>query len=89
LLDWAEYVIIPRQANKTKSQNMSQHIKKEIDTILKKELSRKEFLQVAGAAFLGIVGVTGFMQNLHKLLGKKDIDKVASSGGYGSSPYGH
>jgi hypothetical protein len=78
-----------RQTAKTKVKIMPQHIKKELDIILRKELSRKEFLQVSGAAFLGIIGVTGFVQNLHKLLGKKEADKAASSGGYGSSPYGH
>lgn len=66
---------------------------KEIEALLQKEVDRKEFLRLMGAAILGVVGVTGLVHNLAKLGGgsgsastqKQSSNKAA---GYGRSAYG-
>jgi hypothetical protein len=61
----------------------------DIQALLQKEMSRKEFLRISGAAILGVVGVTSAVQNLHKLAGTQastTSHKVSS--GYGGSAYG-
>lgn len=62
---------------------------KNLQSLLKKDMTRKEFLQTAGAAILGIVGLTAFLKNLDKFAGNQT--KTLSNSkktGYGSSPYG-
>ncbi|MDB5176305.1 MAG: hypothetical protein JWM81_1163 [Candidatus Saccharibacteria bacterium] len=63
--------------------------KVDIDSVLQKEMTRKEFLRLAGAGVLGIVGITGFLQNVNKLASPGNHAKsVTQAHGYGSSPYG-
>lgn len=59
----------------------------ELQELMQKEMSRKEFLRIVGAGVLGIIGVTGLLQNLHKLAGAHTKQNQSVSG-YGSSPYG-
>ena len=60
-----------------------------IQELLSKEMNRKEFLQVMGAAILGIIGISGFLSNLNKFA-KTQIKqpKQNVTSGYGSSAYG-
>ncbi|MDB5175442.1 MAG: hypothetical protein JWM81_300 [Candidatus Saccharibacteria bacterium] len=44
-------------------------IKADIGEFLKMEVSRREFLQMAGVAILSLIGITGFLNSLHKLGG--------------------
>lgn len=63
----------------------------QLKNILQKEMSRKEFLKVSGAAILGLIGVSGFIQNLHKLSGTASTQapaQVKTAKGYGTSAYG-
>ncbi len=63
---------------------------KQIDTLLKQEMSRKEFLAAIG---MGIAAIMGF-SHLIRLLTGKDIQSplqgstLRSNGGYGASVYG-
>ena len=60
-----------------------------IQELLSKEMNRKEFLQVMGAAILGIIGISGFLSILNKFAKtqtKQPKQNVTS--GYGSSAYG-
>lgn len=55
--------------------------------LLEKEVSRKEFLQLAGAAILGIIGFTSFVNNIHKFT-KSQTSKSKGASGYGNASYG-
>lgn len=57
-----------------------------INDIMQKEVSRKEFLYYIGVALLSVIGVTAMLQNLSKLHGGTNQKE---SLGYGASPYGH
>ena len=59
---------------------------KNIHGLLKKDMTRKEFLQAAVAAIVGIVGLTAFMKNIDSFT--RDQTKSVAKVGYGSSPYG-
>ena len=63
---------------------------KTIQELLNKEMSRKQFLQVAGAAVLGIIGFTNFINNLDKIAKTQTVQKPIKEvvSGYGSSAYG-
>jgi hypothetical protein len=64
---------------------------KELEALLHKDMSRKEFLRVMGTGALGVVGITGFLQNLNKMAGVQTSTGAQTkqmSSGYGSSPYG-
>jgi hypothetical protein len=58
---------------------------KVLDDLMQKEVDRKEFLKIAGAGLLGIIGVTGALQSLGKIASPS---QQSQSRGYGSSPYG-
>ncbi len=61
--------------------------KKQLDDLLQQELSRAEFIKVVGLALLGVVGVSGFLKNLHRSLpGQKNTHNLVQ--GYGRGPYG-
>lgn len=66
-------------------------VKEQLDTILHKEMDRKNFLQYSGGILLGVLGITGLLRVI--LSGERSqILKTTSSektgGGYGSSRYG-
>jgi len=63
---------------------------KTIQDLLNKEMNRKQFLQVAGAAILGIIGFTNFINNLDKIAKTQTVKKPSKEvvSGYGSSVYG-
>ena len=56
-------------------------MRNEIDKLFAKEMTRKEFLQYIGSAFLFTVGVGSLIKAI------KPGSRVAQMG-YGSSPYG-
>jgi hypothetical protein len=55
-----------------------------LQTLMQKEMSRKEFLATAG---FGVASIFG-MSTLLGLLGHKPPRAFQSSSGYGSNPYG-
>ncbi len=55
---------------------------KQLEQIMQKEVSRKEFLALVGA---GLVSIFGFSQVLKALLGNKERSQNT---GYGTSTYG-
>lgn len=58
-----------------------------INDLLQKEVSRKEFLKYIGVAILGVIGITQLLNNLQKSLAPKQIEHKQPTG-YGASPYG-
>ena len=66
---------------------MANQYQKQLEDVLQREISRAEFLKFSGVAILGVVGVTGFLKNLHQSIPTKTLQKRAVSG-YGRSPYG-
>lgn len=55
--------------------------------LLQQEVSRKEFLKYAGIAMLGLIGISGMIQNLNKALSsQRSSQKIGK--GYGASAYG-
>lgn len=60
-------------------------IKAQIDELLSKEMSRKEFLQHIGSGMLVLFGISGLMKAL--LQTQPKINRPTSAG-YGSSAYG-
>jgi hypothetical protein len=60
-----------------------------IQEILKKEMSRKEFFQHVGIFILGIVGITSFLAHFSKSFNyqPKQVSS-AQSKGYGARTYG-
>jgi hypothetical protein len=63
---------------------------KHLNTLLVRDMTRKEFLATLG---FGLVSILGFSNLIHLLTGKpinKYIDSASKSkNGYGSSSYGH
>jgi hypothetical protein len=62
----------------------------QLEQILTKEVSRKEFLQHVGVLILGVIGVSALMNRLSQLSGSRS-EKSASlpqSNGYGARSYG-
>ncbi|PID98703.1 hypothetical protein CSA80_05195 [Candidatus Saccharibacteria bacterium] len=59
-------------------------MKQQLDNLMQKEVSRKEFLGMSGLAFVSVFGLGSIVKllNGHSLLSSK------ASKGYGSSPYG-
>lgn len=56
--------------------------KEQLDNLLNMQVSRRQFLTHIGAAFLALIGITAFLNNLDKFTQKK-----ASADGYGWSAY--
>ena len=67
---------------------MVDQYKNQVDGIMKREVSRVDFLKYVGVAFLGIVGVVGFIKNLHEVVPAHANEKTHASKGYGGSAYG-
>jgi len=59
-------------------------MKTQLNGLMQKEVSRKEFLSMSGLAFVSILGLTG----IGKLVTGKSLLSHQSSHGYGSSAYG-
>lgn len=57
---------------------------KNIQELLKRELTRKEFLQVTGLMLLSIVGISGILKNMNNSLSPQ----AKKSDDYGESSYG-
>ena len=68
---------------------MLDQYKQQLDSMMKREVSRSEFLQIIGVALFGLIGVTGFLKNLHESIPAPTTGKNhPASGGYGRSVYG-
>lgn len=64
---------------------------KQMEILMRQDMSRKEFLQVIGVGILGIIGVTTLLQNLRHFAEVSSKQKPANTNvisGYGSTPYG-
>ncbi len=57
---------------------------KQLDELMQKEMSRKEFLTLL---VTGLVAAFGFTNIIHSLL-QKSSHNSSKSAGYGSTPYG-
>lgn len=66
---------------------MANQYQKQLEDVLERQVSRSEFLKFSGVAILGVIGVTGFLKNLHQSIPTKTLQKRSASG-YGRSPYG-
>lgn len=60
---------------------------KEIGELLSRQMTRKEFLQLLGAAILSFVGVANFIAALRRSQPQNDAPKTAGRG-FGSSKFG-
>ena len=58
---------------------------KALQTLMQKEMTRKEFLTALG---LAIASILGFSSVLRLLTGRDHMGGQSSSGGYGSRTYG-
>lgn len=68
---------------------MVNQYKKQLDGIMRREVSRGEFLKLVGVVLLGSVGVIGFFKNLHEIVpAQPPTNNQSTSGGYGRSAYG-
>lgn len=58
--------------------------------LLSQELSRKQFLQLAGAAILSVIGFTAFINNINKFANTRSASTTSKQAGsdYGNSAYG-
>lgn len=65
-----------------------QGLTRQLDDLMRSQMSRGEFLQYTGVALLGLVGITGLLRNLHHALPsqKQSVQKLAA--GYGRGAYG-
>lgn len=61
---------------------------KQIDTILKQEVDRAQFIKYIAVALLGVMGISSFIKNLHKSVTPSAKTSVNRTSGYGKSPYG-
>lgn len=59
---------------------------KVVNTILEKEVSRKEFLSLVGAGILSIVGLTSLLKNLENSFGARNVSNKTIN--YGDDVYG-
>lgn len=62
----------------------------QLESILKKEVSRGQFIKYIAIAIVGAMGITSFLRNLHKSVSPSSSSKttVHNAAGYGKSPYG-
>lgn len=59
-------------------------IRKQLDTVLQKEVDRKDFLKHVGIAAAAVVGVP----TLLKVVGQGNLRPSSNTVGYGASAYG-
>lgn len=63
--------------------------KQQLDNVMQREVSRSEFLKLVGVALLGLIGIVGFLKNLHEIVPSQAVAKNHSTtGGYGGTAYG-
>lgn len=68
---------------------MVNQYKQQIDGVMQREVSRSEFLKFVGIALLGLIGIAGFLKNLHEIVPSQIADKKQPvPSGYGQSAYG-
>lgn len=68
---------------------MVNQYKQQLDSVMQREVSRGEFLKFIGVAALGLIGIVGFLKNLHEIVPSNTTDKNQPvSAGYGRSAYG-
>lgn len=68
---------------------MVDQYKQQLDSVMQRQLSRGEFLKFIGIALLGLVGVIGFLKNLHEAVPARAATKnLPAPVGYGRSVYG-
>lgn len=63
-------------------------MQKQINQVLQRELTRKEFLKAIGLGIMALIGLS----TLHRILSGQDLSnyhKPKSNMGYGSTPYGN
>lgn len=65
-------------------------MKIDVTELLKKEMTRTEFLGLVGAGILSMIGISALMKNLANNLGSTSQPKplTDASKGYGQSTYG-
>lgn len=64
---------------------------KTVENLLKREMTRKDFLKLTGATLIGIVGISNILNNLDKFTGpekKPEVKDQKAVSGYGNSAYG-
>ena len=59
-----------------------------VDELMKKEMSRKDFLHYIGIAFLSMICVAAVLQNVQKSLGGSSHKTEVRQAGYGGTAYG-
>jgi hypothetical protein len=66
------------------------NIKQQLETVLSKEMDRRNFLQYGGTIILALFGITGLLRALMSGIEKTQTNSTdkTSSNGYGSSRYG-
>ena len=62
-------------------------MKDELDSLLQKEMDRKDFLKMVGVGFVAITGVMSLLKTLNGL-GGSSTSSSKRANGYGSSAYG-
>jgi hypothetical protein len=62
-------------------------LRDQVETLLSKEMDRKEFLKYGGLILLSVLGITGILRVLIKDSNSTTIQQP-SNHGYGSSRYG-
>ncbi len=58
-----------------------------LNDLLKKQVTRREFLTHIGLAVISLLGISGMLKNLNKSLETKDHKAVSDQGGYGYGTY--
>jgi hypothetical protein len=62
-------------------------MKEELDSLLQKEMDRKDFLKLVGVSFVAMTGIVSVLKTLNSL-GGTSVSSSKQAGGYGSSAYG-
>lgn len=63
------------------------NMKNDLNSLLQKEMDRKEFLKLVGVGLVAMTGAASLLKTL-SLIGSGSGGQAARSLGYGSSPYG-
>lgn len=63
-------------------------MKDELDSLLQKEMDRKDFLRLVGISFVAMTGVVSALKTLNGLSSGASASSPKQADGYGSSAYG-